>query len=72
MDHINPTMDQVDLCLVVGANDVVNPVARTDPESPIAGEGQMIAMANAIVSCHAVMSTAIRSVCEKDSSPVTD
>ena len=37
MDHINPTMDQVDLCLVVGANDVVNPSARTDPESPIAG-----------------------------------
>lgn len=37
MDHINPTMDQVDLCLVVGANDVVNPVARTDPQSPIAG-----------------------------------
>ena len=37
MDHINPTMDQVDLCLVVGANDVVNPSARTDPDSPIAG-----------------------------------
>ena len=37
MDHINPTMDQVDLCLVIGANDVVNPVARTDPKSPIAG-----------------------------------
>jgi len=37
MDAINPTMDQVDFCLVVGANDVVNPVARTDPQSPIAG-----------------------------------
>lgn len=37
MDVINPTMSQVDLCLVIGANDVVNPVARTDPESPIAG-----------------------------------
>jgi NAD(P) transhydrogenase subunit beta len=37
MDAINPTMDQVDFCLVVGANDVVNPVARTDPKSPIAG-----------------------------------
>jgi len=37
MDTINPTMDQVDLCIVVGANDVVNPVARTDPKSPIAG-----------------------------------
>jgi len=37
MDAINPTMDQVDVCIVVGANDVVNPVARTDPQSPIAG-----------------------------------
>ena len=37
MDEINPTMDQVDVCLVIGANDVVNPVARTDPKSPIAG-----------------------------------
>jgi NAD(P) transhydrogenase subunit beta len=37
MDHINPTMAQVDVVLVVGANDVVNPVARTDPGSPIAG-----------------------------------
>jgi len=37
MDAINPTMSQVDLALVVGANDVVNPVARTDPTSPISG-----------------------------------
>jgi NAD(P) transhydrogenase subunit beta len=37
MDEINPTMDQVDVCIVIGANDVVNPVARTDPNSPIAG-----------------------------------
>ena len=37
MDDINPTMSQVDVCLVIGANDVVNPVARTDPQSPIAG-----------------------------------
>ncbi|MBU1676937.1 NAD(P)(+) transhydrogenase (Re/Si-specific) subunit beta, partial [bacterium] len=37
MDQINPEMSQVDVCLVVGANDVVNPVARTDPRSPIAG-----------------------------------
>jgi NAD(P) transhydrogenase subunit beta len=37
MDHINPTMAQVDVVIVVGANDVVNPVARTDPKSPIAG-----------------------------------
>jgi NAD(P) transhydrogenase subunit beta len=37
MDEINPTMEQVDVSIVVGANDVVNPVARTDPSSPIAG-----------------------------------
>ncbi len=37
MDAINPTMETVDVCIVIGANDVVNPVARTDPNSPIAG-----------------------------------
>lgn len=37
MDLINPTMAQVDVAIVIGANDVVNPVARTDPDSPIAG-----------------------------------
>ena len=37
MDAINPTMATVDVCLVIGANDVVNPDAREDPNSPIAG-----------------------------------
>ncbi|MFQ5733214.1 MAG: NAD(P)(+) transhydrogenase (Re/Si-specific) subunit beta [Planctomycetaceae bacterium] len=37
MDEINAEMDQVDVAIVLGANDVVNPVARTDPSSPIAG-----------------------------------
>ena len=37
MDNINPSMPQVDVAIVLGANDVVNPVARTDPQSPIAG-----------------------------------
>ncbi len=37
MDEINPTMAQTDVVLVIGANDVVNPLARTDPKSPIAG-----------------------------------
>jgi NAD(P) transhydrogenase subunit beta len=37
MDAINPTMDTVDVAIVIGANDVVNPVAKTDPQSPIAG-----------------------------------
>lgn len=37
MDEVNPTFAQTDVVLVIGANDVVNPVARTDPDSPIAG-----------------------------------
>ena len=37
MDQINPTLSTVDVAIVIGANDVVNPVARTDPDSPIAG-----------------------------------
>ena len=37
MDEINPLMAQTDVALVIGANDVVNPEARTDPKSPIAG-----------------------------------
>jgi NAD(P) transhydrogenase subunit beta len=37
MDEINPDMPQVDVVLVVGANDVVNPAARDDPSSPIYG-----------------------------------
>ena len=37
MADINPTMDTVDVAIVVGANDVVNPLANTDPNSPIAG-----------------------------------
>jgi NAD(P) transhydrogenase subunit beta len=37
MDEINPDMPQCDVALVVGANDVVNPAARTDKSSPIYG-----------------------------------
>jgi NAD(P) transhydrogenase subunit beta len=37
MDEINPEMGQTDVCLVVGANDVVNPAARSDRSSPIYG-----------------------------------
>jgi NAD(P) transhydrogenase subunit beta len=37
MDEINPDMPQCDVCLVVGANDVVNPAARHDKTSPIYG-----------------------------------
>ncbi|MCY4612662.1 MAG: NAD(P)(+) transhydrogenase (Re/Si-specific) subunit beta [Nitrospira sp.] len=37
MDDINPYIDQIDVALIIGANDVVNPLARTDPTSAIAG-----------------------------------
>jgi len=37
MDEINPDMPQCDVCLVIGANDVVNPAARDNPKSPIYG-----------------------------------
>jgi len=37
MDEINTTIEQADMAIVLGANDVVNPLARTDPKSPIAG-----------------------------------
>jgi H+-translocating NAD(P) transhydrogenase subunit beta len=37
MDEINPSFGQTDVVIVIGANDVVNPLANTDPNSPIAG-----------------------------------
>ena len=37
MDSINPTMEKVDVAIVIGANDVVNPAAREDEGSPIYG-----------------------------------
>ena len=37
MSEINASFEQTDVAIVIGANDVVNPLARTDPTSPIAG-----------------------------------
>ena len=37
MEVVNPLMARVDVCLVIGANDVVNPAARENPASPIYG-----------------------------------
>jgi NAD(P) transhydrogenase subunit beta len=37
MDEINPRIETVDVAIVIGANDVVNPSARTDEDSPIYG-----------------------------------
>ena len=36
-DDVNPTMDAVDVAVVIGANDVVNPSATEEPGSPIYG-----------------------------------
>jgi len=37
MEEINPELPRTDVCVVVGANDVTNPAAKNDPDSPIAG-----------------------------------
>ncbi len=37
MDDVNPTIEMVDVALVIGANDVVNPAARSDEGSPLYG-----------------------------------
>tara|TARA_B100000925_G_scaffold287205_1_gene266126 strand:+ start:4932 stop:6293 length:1362 start_codon:yes stop_codon:yes gene_type:complete len=37
MDDVNPIMENIDVCIVIGANDVVNPAARESETSPIYG-----------------------------------
>lgn len=37
MDEVNPTFPQTDVALIIGANDVVNPAAKTTPGCPIYG-----------------------------------
>ena len=52
MDDINPDMAQYDVALVVGANDVVNPAARTDKSTPI--YGMPIIDADKAKTCYAI------------------
>ena len=37
MDELNDDFPETDIVLIIGANDIVNPSAQTDPNSPIAG-----------------------------------
>jgi NAD(P) transhydrogenase subunit beta len=37
MEEVNPEMPRTDVAVIVGANDVTNPAAKNDPDSPIAG-----------------------------------
>jgi NAD(P) transhydrogenase subunit beta len=37
MDDANAVMDQIDVAIVIGANDTVNPLAQTDPNCAIGG-----------------------------------
>jgi NAD(P) transhydrogenase subunit beta len=37
MERINPTFEETDIAIVIGANDVTNPMAREDKGSPIYG-----------------------------------
>ena len=37
MEEVNDDFDNIDLSIVIGANDIVNPSALEDPNSPIAG-----------------------------------
>ncbi|MBA2665697.1 MAG: NAD(P)(+) transhydrogenase (Re/Si-specific) subunit beta [Trueperaceae bacterium] len=36
-DDVNPSMESIDVAIVIGANDVVNPSAKEDPDSPLFG-----------------------------------
>ena len=61
MDEINDDLPETDVALIIGANDIVNPSAETDPHSPIAGmpvlqvwkSGQAIVMKRGMASGYA-------------------
>ena len=41
MDEVNPDLDSVDVCLVIGANDITNKAACDTPGCPIYGPSQV-------------------------------
>ena len=61
MDEVNDDLEDVDIVLVIGANDIVNPSALDDPNSPIAGmpvieawkAGQVIVMKRSMATGYA-------------------
>ena len=55
LDAINPEFPQTDIVLIVGANDVVNPAARTQTDSPIYGMPILDADAAASIIVEALM-----------------
>ncbi|MEE8584933.1 MAG: NAD(P)(+) transhydrogenase (Re/Si-specific) subunit beta [Acidobacteriota bacterium] len=58
MDDINPIMETIDVCLVIGANDVVNPAAHEDDTSPIYGMPIIeVDRAKTVIVCKRSMAT---------------
>ncbi len=60
---VNPTMESVDVALVIGANDVVNPDAREDQSSPLYGMPIVdVDLARTVVVCKRSMSSGFAGV----------
>ena len=74
MDDINPEFPNTDVSLVIGANDVVNPVAKTDPASPDLrhadpGRGQRAEQRSSSSAARAPASPASRTRCSTPTTP---
>ena len=63
LDEINSEFERTDVAIVIGANDVTNPIARTDPNSPIFGMPILnVDKANAVVVLKRSMSSGFAGV----------